>query len=114
MQMNFFRDRLSRVLLVAAFVVGIPRAALSEPARTYNFNMGWKLVVGDIEHAREVSFDDHDWKSVTLPRAFNEDDAFAKPIDELKTGVAWYRKHFVLPAGSTGKRVFVEFEGIRH
>ena len=53
------------------------------------------------------------WKEVTLPRAWNEDDAFRKDIKDLSTGVAWYRKHFRLPAGSTGQKVFLEFEGIR-
>jgi hypothetical protein len=27
--------------------------------------------------------------------------------------VAWYRKHFNLPADSRGQKVFLEFEGIR-
>jgi beta-galactosidase len=34
-------------------------------------------------------------------------------IHDLPTGVAWYRKHFRLPASSAGKKIFNEFEGIR-
>ena len=79
----------------------------------YNFNSGWKLFVGDAAGAQEPGFDDSAWKGVTLPRAWNEDDAFRKDIKDLSTGVAWYRKHFKLPATTNGHKVFIEFEGIR-
>jgi hypothetical protein len=89
-------------------------AAGADLTRKYNFNGGWRLHVGDPTEASAANFDDSTWKSITLPLAFNEDDAFAKPIHELATGVAWYRKHFVLPTGAAGKRILLEFEGIRH
>lgn len=78
----------------------------------YNFNPGWKLFVGDPAGAERPDFDDRDWKSVTLPRAWNEDDAFRKDIRDLSTGIAWYRKRFTLPAAND-KKIFLEFEGIR-
>ena len=81
---------------------------------SYNFNPGWKLFVGDLANAQLAGFDDSTWKNVTLPRAWNEDDAFRVSIGSLPTGIAWYRKHFVLPPGSDGKKAFLEFEGIRH
>ena len=75
----------------------------------YNFNSGWKLLVGDPAGAEAPGFDDSAWKEVTLPRAWNEDDAFRKDIKDLSTGVAWYRKHFRLPAGSAGRVADEEF-----
>ena len=93
-----------------AFAYGTPP---SQPAK-YNFNTGWKLLVGDPAGAETPTFDDSAWKEVTLPRAWNEDDAFKKDIHDLSTGVAWYRKHFKLPANSDGRKIFLEFEGIRH
>lgn len=54
------------------------------------------------------------WKDVTTPYAWNEADAFRKSIHDLPTGIAWYRKHFKLPGQSTGQKIFLEFEGIRH
>jgi len=93
--------------LNAAVVMPTPRA-------TYNFNPGWKLAVGDPAGAEAPGFDDSDWKPVTLPRAWNEDDAFKKDIKDHTTGIAWYRKSFQLPAGSQGQKVFLEFEGVRH
>lgn len=84
------------------------------PRAKYSFNAGWRVNVGDVTGAETTAFNDAGWKPVTTPHAWNEDDAFRKSIDELPTGIAWYRKRFKLPAGSAGKKVFLEFEGIRH
>ena len=86
----------------------------SPPARraqTYNFDPGWKLYVGDPTNAQLPGFDDSGWEPVTLPHAWNEDSAFKVFIANMPTGIAWYRKHFVLPPDSAGKKVFLEFEG---
>ncbi|MCI9284783.1 MAG: glycoside hydrolase family 2 protein [Muribaculaceae bacterium] len=89
-------------------------AALPAQGRdTYNFNPGWLLKVGDIDGAARTSFDDSDWKKVTLPRAFNEDEAYKVGIAQLTDTVAWYRKHFTVPSSARGKKVFLEFEGVR-
>ena len=79
----------------------------------YNFNPGWKLITGDPQGAEAPEFNDSDWEIITLPHAFNEDEAFKKSIHELSTGIVWYRKHFKVPANHKGKKVFLEFEGIR-
>lgn len=87
--------------------------SIAEARATYNFNSDWRLFVGDAKGAEAPNFDDSSWKIVTTPNAWNEDDAFKKDIVDLSTGIAWYRKHFKLPANSTNKKVFLEFEGIR-
>jgi len=86
----------------------------SSPVRTsYNFNPGWKLFVGDVPAAESMDFNDQNWKVITLPHAWNEDEAFKKSIEEHTTGIAWYRKHFKLPKNSLNRKIFLEFEGIR-
>jgi beta-galactosidase len=90
------------------------QAADPAPSRTkYNFNPEWRVLVGDPAGAEKADFADKSWKRVTLPYAWNEDEAFQKDIKDLSTGVAWYRKHFRLPAGAAGQKVFIEFEGVR-
>ena len=79
----------------------------------YNFNSDWKLFAGDQKGAADPAFDDSAWPAVTTPHAWNEDAAFRVSIADLPTGVAWYRKRFKLPADSGGRKVFLEFEGIR-
>ncbi|MCX8526366.1 DUF4982 domain-containing protein [Chryseobacterium formosus] len=79
----------------------------------YNFNSQWLLNVGDVNDGKAISFKDENWKKVTLPHAFNEDEAFKVAIDSLSTSIVWYRKHFKLPKQAKGKKIFLEFEGIR-
>jgi beta-galactosidase len=80
---------------------------------SYNFDLDWRLALGEIPEAQRVDFDDSAWRRISLPRAWNEDDAFARDIVDHRTGVAWYRKRFTLPAGALGRKVFLEFEGAR-
>ncbi len=88
--------------------------AMSVAARErYNFNPEWRLMVGDFPDAAQSKFDDSKWQPITLPHAFNEDEAFKIPIAQLTDTVAWYRKTFKLPSSAKGKKVFVEFEGVR-
>lgn len=79
----------------------------------YNFNSQWLLNVGDVKDGKAISFKDENWKKVTLPHAFNEDEAFKVAIDSLSTSIVWYRKHFKLPKQAKGKKIFLEFEGVR-
>ena len=79
----------------------------------YDFNASWKVHLGDDSVASNTNYNDAAWKNVTLPYAWNEDEAFKNDIKDLSDTVAWYRKHFKLPAGSKGQKVFIEFEGIR-
>ncbi|KGF83334.1 beta-galactosidase [Massilia sp. JS1662] len=99
-----------RLALLLALAAAVPAHA----ARAlYDFNPGWKLTVGDPADAARPGFDDSGWKAITLPRAWNEDDAFRKDIADLSTGIAWYRKHFRVPGLKPGQKVFLEFEGAR-
>ncbi|MDE5728323.1 MAG: beta galactosidase jelly roll domain-containing protein, partial [Duncaniella sp.] len=106
--------RLHRTILGALTTALICTAGLSAEGREkYNFNHGWLLHTGDVAGGEKKALADKEWKPVTLPRAFNEDEAFKVPIAELTDTVVWYRKHFRLPASDKGKKVFVEFEGVR-
>ena len=62
--------------------------------KKYNFNSEWRLQIGDFPEAKQSQFDDSRWKAVTLPHAFNEDEAFKVSIEQLTDTVVWYRKHF--------------------
>jgi len=112
---------MKRILLPAAlfalFLLSCPATGgsvlNSSPRNTFNFNPDWKVLVGDLAGAERLDCSDDNWKPVTLPHAWNEDSAFKVAIDQLPTGVAWYRKHFTLPEGCADKKVFLEFEGVR-
>ena len=105
--------RHSILLFLLAFVWTSQSVAATNARDKYNFNSDWLLHVGDTPEAKEIHFQDTDWKKVTLPRPFNEDEAFRLSIEQLTDTVMWYRKHFRLPADSKNKKVFIEFEGVR-
>ncbi len=88
-------------------------AGTPSPRLVIDFNPGWKLHVGDPAGAAVPGFDDGALKSVALPRAWNEDDAFRRDIVDHSTGVAWYRKRFTLTSEQLAGKIFIEFEGHR-
>ena len=77
--------------LLLAFSVGINAVE----RQRLSFNADWRLCVGDYPEAVEAGFDDSRWLQVTLPYAFNGDEAFRKDIVDLTDTVCWYRKRFV-------------------
>ena len=99
--------------LSALLALSLLAAITLQSREKYNFNSGWLLKVGDIPSAQKTSFNDSGWQKVTLPHAFNEDEAFKVDIHDLTDTVMWYRKHFTMPKDAKGKKVFIEFEGAR-
>jgi hypothetical protein len=96
--------------------LGLATAAAAAPRVDRPFNDGWRMATGEIVSAEQLDFDDAAWKPITLPRAYNEDEAFKVDIHDLKGGITWYRKRFVLPPGAgpaVGGKAFIEFEGVR-
>ena len=95
-------------LLLTIFCV----TASATDRKKYNFNSDWRLAIGDMQQADQTGYDDSRWQTVTLPYAFNGDEAFRKDIVDLTDTIVWYRKHFRLQDLSN-KKVFIEFEGVR-
>lgn len=83
-------------LLILASLASFTNATARD---TYNFNSAWHI--------------DKHKQAVTLPHAWNEDEAFKVPIAQLSDSVIWYRKTFRLPKSAENKRIFIEFEGAR-
>lgn len=77
--------------------------------QVYNFNPGWRFFKGDIHGAESVDFDDRSWTIVSTPHTVELMPAEASGCRNYQ-GPAWYRKHFVLPAETKGKRVLIHFE----
>lgn len=102
---------LGLLLLVVGLLFAIPSNSTNR--EKYNFNPQWLLHIGDVEDAMNPKYKDSDWKKISLPHAFNEDEAFKVEIRQMTDTIAWYRKHFRLPADAKGKKIFIEFEGVR-
>ncbi|AOS45677.1 Beta-galactosidase [Lacunisphaera limnophila] len=64
----------------------------------------------------QADFDDRGWRPLTLPHDWGIEGPFKQeyPGDTGKLpwwGVAWYRKHFDLPATDAGRRIVLEIDG---
>ncbi len=111
--------RLSFLATMGVLLLGGAAAQADEPVRQIrSLDAGWKFSPGEMPGAEQPQFDDHAWRGVDVPH----DWSIAGPFSEtnqtggaggfLPSGVGWYRKHFTLPAGAPGRRVFVEFDGV--
>lgn len=77
----------------------------------YNFNPGWRFHKGDVAGAEALNFDDSAWQVVSTPHTVELEPAEASGGRNYQ-GIAWYRKHFVVPAAMRGQLVTVYFEAI--
>ena len=101
---------MKRFLFLLTLICCLQATAINRERQ--NFNANWRMAVGDFEGAEAVDYNDRYWEAVTLPRAFNGHEAFARDIVDLTDTIVWYRKHFRLQ-NLADKKVFVEFEGVR-
>src|SRR3954452_13104060 len=94
------------------------------PRTSYSFNADWRFLRAaqpddDIAGFEAPGFDDAKWSLVSTPHTFNDVDSFRQIISHsggdrgMYKGLAFYRKHFKLPASAKGGKVFIEFEGMR-
>ena len=98
---------MTKHLIVAAlFTTCIVNAGAQR--QKLNFNGNWQLhyPAEAIQHPGET-------RTVTLPRAWNEDWAYRVVINDLPDDTCRYTKVFNAPLSWEGKHVFIEFEGAR-
>lgn len=118
--MPYFARLFALLLSAAAVAFAAPYSPPASPRATYNFNPAWKFTFGDAPGAAQPEFDDSAWTGVSLPHTWNETDTYRAYIShgggdqgEKMLGIGWYRKHFKLPAGTSGRKVFLQFDGLR-
>ena len=80
------------------------------PHRHIPMNRGWLFHPATAPGDTETSFDDRSFTSVVLPHT-NKMLPWHSFDDVEYEFISTYRRHFRLPAGSRGHRVFVDFEG---
>ena len=91
----------------------------ASPRVTFNFNPDWKFIREDVTNAEQAAFDDSKWATVSAPHTYNDTDSYTRIISHSGgdrypyAGIAWYRKHFKLPASAKDGKVFLEFEGLK-
>ncbi len=115
------------VLLALLIIAGVERVfgaearyqAPASPRASFSMNPGWKFFKGGVVGAEAPGYDDSKWETVSAPHTYNDVDTYDEIISHSVgekseyMGVAWYRKHFKLPADGKGGKVFIEFEGLK-
>ncbi len=110
---------ISLIALTASLAAAEIFTPPTSPHADYNFNSNWKFIREDITNAEQVAFDDSKWLDVSAPHTYNDADSYTTIISHSGgdrrawSGIAWYRKHFKLPANAKDEKVFLEFEGIK-
>lgn len=65
--------------------------------QVWNFNPEWRFCLGDVPDAYRADYDDTGWEVVSTPHSVKLSPAEASGGRNYQ-GVAWYRKHFTVPA----------------
>ncbi|WP_348672895.1 glycoside hydrolase family 2 protein [Duncaniella dubosii] len=79
--------------------------------QVYDFNNGWRYHLGDVTDGQAVGLDDSKWEVVSTPHTVELLPAEGSGCRNYQ-GVAWYRKHFVMPSDTKGKDVSLHFEAV--
>lgn len=83
-----------------------------------NFNTNWKFKLGELQGFYMPDYKDNNWRTLDVPHdwsiegKFDEQNPCGASGGFLPTGTGCYRKHFVMPDGSKGKRVKIRFDGV--
>ncbi len=102
----------------SAQLVGSKFVVPVNPRAQFSMNPGWKFIKQDVAGADGMNIDDSKWETVSTPHTYNDIDTYDEIISRggeksEYMGIAWYRKHFKIPAGYAGNKVFIEFEGMK-
>ena len=105
------------ILLLATHAVAQPVSVagffpLEDAGRViFNFNDGWRFILGDVEHGEAVTLDDSAWPVACAPHTVRLEPSEASGCRNYQ-GVCWYRKHFTMPQEMEGKEVTLHFEAV--
>ncbi len=80
------------------------------------FNEGWLFAKGDDPSSALVDFNDSKWRKLNLPHDWAIEGPFKYeyPGETGKLqywGPVWYRKHFTVPVGDRGRRLYLDVDG---
>ena len=82
------------------------------------FDSDWRFLKADATGAEQPKFKDSAWRKLNLPHDWSIEGPFAETNLTggagafMPSGIAWYRKHFSLPAALTSDDVSIQFDGV--
>lgn len=124
MQRHRVMSRASLIAVLAATVPVLGQPAFAQDTRSVaQLESGWRFFDGDAPKAAAPDFAapdfaDAGWEAVQVPHSWNRVGYYRHDLAgtnreasvRKRQGVGWYRLHFTAPAGSAGKRHWLEFD----
>jgi beta-galactosidase len=115
-------NKIRAAAIAVAFIATAASANITErrenqylQARTKTrIDEGWKILIGsNPSGAQNTAFNDASWTTTNVPYDMaNVLVGTGKGTDPGQKG--WFRKHFTVPTGTSGKQVVVQFDGVYH
>ena len=126
LEITSFGSPLPRRLMLALTAVWLAFHVLAGPAmaRTLELNADWRFNRGDPPGAEQPAFDDHGWRTVTVPHDWSIEDlpGQSHPFDRnapggasiayTQGGTGWYRLKVDLPRGVGSRTVLLRFDAV--
>ena len=110
---------MNKFMAIVFWLAGLAVGGAGEASRAiFAFDENWRFRSGEVLPAEAPGCDDSSWRTITLPHDWSIEGAFAETNATswgggyLPSGVAWYRKTFSLDEAASGRRVFIEFDGV--
>ena len=107
---------MTRILVaLAALLAATPASAQRQ---RWSLDPEWRFLRGDTAGAQAPAFDDARWRTVDVPHDWSIEGPYAQTNAALgrggflPVGVGWYRKRFTLPRGASGRRAWLELDGV--
>ncbi|MGF7140709.1 glycoside hydrolase family 2 TIM barrel-domain containing protein [Roseimarinus sediminis] len=82
------------------------------------FDAHWKFALNEQSGAEKPDYNDSSWRVLDLPHDYSIEQGFSQAHSSDASGgyawggIGWYRKSFVLPEATEGKRVAIRFDGV--
>ncbi|HMD67970.1 MAG TPA: hypothetical protein VKF42_03760, partial [Chitinivibrionales bacterium] len=107
------------IILTVYSATTLAETYTGEPSNRAKINLGatpWKFIQSDPIGAQATTYDDASWSTVGIPHTWNDMNTFLNMDAGGNAGsllgiTGWYRKHFTLDNGYSGRKIFIEFEG---
>lgn len=108
---------MTRIFTFLALIVTFALSANSATVRI-PLNDDWKFVLDDNRSFAQPDFNDSSWRTLSVPHDWSIEGRYDKSNPSgpqggfMPCGTGWYRKHFTLDKALSGKRVFINFDGV--
>lgn len=113
----FWNEKVNDSIAIDIFTSG----SIMQPSSVRSviqFDNDWLFSKGDVSGAEKSAFSDASWRTLDVPHDWSIEGPFDMNAPTtgygayLPAGIGWYRKHFTLPAEFSGRRIFIEFDGV--